>query len=170
MIYAADPNVKLAELKWTENFYRYFIPVRVNDRFTLVACWACNPYVRQFIDYIRDIKPLLSNDVVLFGDLNSNVVFDNPRSKSGKTHAGLVQEMKTMGFEDIYHNKTGDLQGKEKAPTFFLYRHLDKPYHIDHCFAHPDTIEHIKVYTQWKWLSLSDHLPVEITINDSQLI
>ena len=64
----------------------------------------------------------------------------------------------------LIHPKSGDEQGKEKIPTFYLYRHLDKPYHIDHCFVAPEIINKMLIHARWQWLALSDHLPIEIEI------
>ena len=164
MVYTPHADVKLNPLNWLTQGYRYFIPVRVNDSFTLVGSWACDPYIEEFTDFIHACKDKLTDDTIIIGDLNSNVVFDKSHLRSGKTHAAIVDELRIKGFEDIYHFKTGDEQGKEKTPTFFLYRHLDKPYHIDHCFAHPKMIKKLFIHVRWQWLALSDHLPVEIEI------
>ena len=36
----------------------------------------------------------------------------------------------------IYHQLTGEKEGEETKPTFYMYRHLDKPYHVDHILCH----------------------------------
>lgn len=162
MVFSPNPEVKLELLNWHTQDYRYFLPVRVNDNFTLVGSWACDPYVQEFYDFIHTVIQKLKADVIIIGDLNSNVVFDKDNQRSGKTHSKVVEELRELGIEDIYHHKTGDIQGQEKIPTFYLYRHLDKPFHIDHCFSNPNNVEKLTIHARWQWLALSDHLPIEI--------
>lgn len=164
MVFSPDENVRLQLLDWKTQDYRYFIPVRVNESFTLVGAWACDPYVQEFYDFIQASKKFLTDDVIIIGDINSNVCFDKTNQKSGKTHTVVVNELKETGIEDIYHIKTGERQGEEKVPTFYLYRHLDKPYHLDHCFSNPKNIDKMKIHARWQWLALSDHLPIEIDL------
>lgn len=165
MVFSPNPEIKLELLDWKTQDYRYFLPIKVNDSFTLVGSWACEPYIEEFYDFVHTAQEHLTKDVIIIGDLNSNVLFDKEHKKVGKTHSIIVEELKALGYEDIYHHKTGDEQGKEKTPTFFLYRHLDKPFHIDHCFSHPDNIKKINIHARWQWLALSDHLPIEIELN-----
>ncbi|MCM1139398.1 MAG: endonuclease/exonuclease/phosphatase family protein [Muribaculum sp.] len=163
LVFSPSSDVKLELLDWKTQDYRYFLPIRVNDKFTLVGSWACDPYVQEFYDFIHACKSNLNENVIIIGDLNSNVVFDKDNIRTGKTHSIVVKELAELGLEDIYHVKTGDKQGQEKIPTFYLYRHLDKPFHIDHCFSNPKNIEKMTIHARWQWLALSDHLPIEIT-------
>lgn len=165
MVCSPNSEIKLELVDWKTQGYRYFLPIKVNDSFTLVGSWACDPYIEEFYDFVHAAQEHLTKDVIIIGDLNSNVLFDKEHKKVGKTHSIVVEKLKVLGIEDIYHHKTGDEQGKEKTPTFFLYRHLDKPFHIDHCFSHPDNIKKINIHARWQWLALSDHLPVEIEVN-----
>ncbi|MDE6668665.1 MAG: hypothetical protein K2K26_03150, partial [Muribaculaceae bacterium] len=142
----------------------------VNDTFTVVGAWACNPYIREFCDFIRAVKPNLNDDVIIIGDLNSNVIFDKNHKRSVKTHSIIVDELHQIGIEDIYHYITGDAQGEERVPTFYMYRHLDKPFHIDHCFSNPKNIQNITIHPSEQWISLSDHLPIEIETHNNTLL
>lgn len=164
MVFSPNQTIKLTSLNWDIQNFRYFIPVRVNDNFNLVGAWACDPYIQEFYDFITHIKDKLNNEIIIIGDLNSNPIFDKDNEKSGKTHSRIVKELKQYEIEDIYHCKTGDIQGKEKTPTFFMYRHLDKPFHIDHCFSNPNNVKEMTIHARWQWLSLSDHVPLEIVI------
>lgn len=164
MVFSPDHNIKIELLNWGTQSYRFFLPVRVNDNFTLVGSWACDPYIQEFTDFIHAAKRNLGRDTIIIGDLNSNVLFDKDNQRSGKTHSMIIDELRQLGMEDIYHHFTGDEQGKEKVPTFYMYRHLDKPFHIDHCFSNPDNIQKMTIHARWQWLSLSDHLPIEIEL------
>ena len=165
MVFSPNPEIKLKKLDWNLNGLRYFIPVKVNDEFTLVGSWACNPYIEEFFKFIDEAKDQLTDKTVIIGDLNSNPVFDTKKGKNSKTHLMAVDELRKFGMEDIYHHKTGDGQGNESKGTFYMYRHEDKPYHIDHCFANPSLISSFRIMERDKWLKFSDHLPIEVVIN-----
>jgi endonuclease/exonuclease/phosphatase family metal-dependent hydrolase len=71
------------------------------------------------------------------------------------------------GLVDAYNYCTGDVEGEEVIPTFYLQRKKDKPYHLDRCFVAPERIASFNVAANHDyWLSLSDHIPVEIVIKD----
>lgn len=58
------------------------------------------------------------------------------------------------------------IPGEEIHPSFYLYRHKDKPYHIDYCFASKefiDLIEEVEVGLYEDWNMFSDHKPLQIT-------
>ena len=167
MVFSPDHEIRLELLNWGTQGYRFFLPIRVNDSFTLIGSWACDPYIQEFTDFIHAAKKNLGRDTVIIGDLNSNVLFDKDNQRSGKTHSMIVDELRQLGIEGIYHHLTGDEQGKERVPTFYMYRHLDKPFHIDHCFSNPEIIRKMTIHARWQWLSLSDHLPIEIEIKST---
>ncbi len=163
LVFSPNPDIKLELLDWKTQDYGYFLPIRVNDEFTLVGSWACDPYVQEFCDFIHACKEELDDNVFIVGDLNSNVVFDKDNIRTGKTHSIIVEELKVISIENIYHHHTGDTQGQEKVPTFYLYRHLDRPFHIDHCFSNPKNIEKLTIHARWQWMALSAHQPLELT-------
>jgi len=50
----------------------------------------------------------------------------------------------------------------------FMYRHKDKSYHIDYCFASADLIKKlisVEVGEHSNWSKHSDHTPLIITFN-----
>ena len=68
-----------------------------------------------------------------------------------------------------YHLHHQQAQGNEVHPTFYLYRHLDKPYHIDYCFASIDLAEKIKSIEVGDfefWKKHSDHVPLIVTFSN----
>jgi len=47
-----------------------------------------------------------------------------------------------------------------------MYRHKNKPYHIDYCFASAELMsgqQTVEVGDYDEWIGLSDHVPVIIT-------
>jgi len=68
----------------------------------------------------------------------------------------------------LYHAVTGEEQGEESSPTFYLQRDLQKPYHIDYAFSSKDIFtmqsNTVSVGSQNEWLEFSDHVPFSFTI------
>lgn len=169
MVFSSNPDIKLERLNWEDGGKRFFLPVKVNDEFSFVGAWACDPYCEELQDWVETVYDKLTANTVIIGDLNSNVVLDPKHiRKNGKSFRKVLDLLTPKGLTDIWHYHKKEEQGKETVPTFYLYRHLDKPYHIDHCFASPDLVESIKIYARWQWLSLSDHLPIEIGVSDNR--
>jgi hypothetical protein len=72
-----------------------------------------------------------------------------------------------MGLVSAYHSRYAEAQGRETRPTFFLYRHQQRPYHIDYCFL-PTTwlsrIRDVTVGDHAAWASKSDHMPLTVDL------
>lgn len=152
------------------------IPIKVtgNDvQFTLFAIWANNPtdpdgqYVEQIWKALAHYKrQLKSTQTILIGDFNSNTIWDK-KFRIGN-HSHVVERLEKKGIHSCYHAHYNQEQGKEKDPTFYLYKHKEKSYHLDYCFASMDMIDKIQsveigAYDFWK--AYSDHVPVMVTFN-----
>lgn len=139
--------------------------------FTLFAIWANNPqdkdghYITQVWKAIHYYDALLSNTkTMLIGDFNSNTIWDKAYREGN--HSTVVEKLEAKGIFSTYHQFYGLQQGKEVHPTLFMYRHKDKPYHIDYCFASVDLIEKLKnveVGLYADWAHCSDHKPLSVT-------
>lgn len=165
MVFTARPWVKLELQDWQDGGKRFFIPVRVNDNFTLVASWACDPYCEELYDWLEVVEDRIDPKTIIIGDLNSNAVFDPKHfARSGKSFGMVLEKLVKYGIVGIYHHYTKQEHGEEVTPTFFLYRHLDKPFHLDHCLANPNHVKSIKVHCRANWLMLSDHVPIEVEV------
>lgn len=67
----------------------------------------------------------------------------------------------------LYHEQNKQNHGKETKATFYMQRKLEKPYHIDYCFASKKIINKgfdIKVGDYYDWIGYSDHTPLIIDI------
>ena len=132
----------------------------------MLAVWPHGKYVEEMIDFFQLNESLFTKDLLIMGDTNSCSVFNNHHPKS-KNHDVLVELLKGKGLVDAYNYCTGDVEGEEVIPTFYLQRKKDKPYHLDRCFVAPERIASFNVAANHDyWLSLSDHIPVEIVIKD----
>ena len=156
--------------------FRYILPFRVTGHgqtFTLFAIWAINNkenyearYIVQIWLAINHYAGLLANTTILVGDFNSNKIWDY-KDRVG-THSDVVRKLADNNIQSIYHRHFDSEQGKEKHPTFFLQRNLNKPYHIDYCFASADIIDkvqNVEIGTYENCIAHSDHSPLIINFD-----
>ena len=160
---------------YNDNF-KIIIPIIVSGGkfdFNLFAIWANNPkdpngqYVTQIWKAINYYDETITNrHSILIGDFNSNTIWDRPRREGN--HSTLVQRLATKGIYSVYHQHFSQTQGKEQHPTLYMYRHKDKPYHIDYCFASRDMLKYlylVEVGDYESWIKYSDHVPVMVTFD-----
>jgi exodeoxyribonuclease III len=155
--------------------FRIVLPLIVSGGkvdFVLFAIWANNPqdrnyqYIGQVWKAINYYKSLLKGrKTILIGDFNSNAIWDKPHREGN--HSTVVEFLKNKKIHSVYHKFFNQTQGQEEHKTLYLYRHKNKPYHIDYCFASTDFAEKItevKVETYNDWMNLSDHTPLMVTL------
>lgn len=155
------------------NAFQLIVPIAVTGGefdFILFAIWANNPndpdgqYVEQIWKAIDHYEHLLAeHQSIWIGDFNSNTIWDRKRRVSN--HSNVVSRLETKGIVSTYHQHHRQIQGKEKHPTLYLYRHKDKPYHIDYCFVSKDwaaRLKSVEVGRHKYWTQYSDHVPVFI--------
>jgi exodeoxyribonuclease III len=148
-------------------------PVKVlggTTSFMLYAVWANNPhdkdgpYITQVWKALAHYKNIIrSKNTIWAGDFNSNTIWDRPR-RTGN-HSTVVKTLQAKGILSVYHQYFMQEQGKEIHPTHYLYRHKDKPYHLDYCFASGDfmsNLQSVEVGDFDSWKPYSDHVPVII--------
>lgn len=158
--------------------FKMVIPIEITDGefdFTLFLIWAYNPsdkdgkYVTQIWKAINHYDHLLTDKpVVLIGDFNSNTIWDNKKRRLG-SHSAVVNQLASKGIVSTYHLHHSQIQGKEQHPTFYMYRHKDKPYHIDYCFVSSDIIKSLKSVEVGEydyWIKYSDHVPMIVTFEN----
>ena len=150
------------------------LPIAVSKgsiNFILLAIWAYNPidkdynYVGQVWKAINFYEGLLKNkNVIIIGDFNSNVFWDKLKRKTN--HTMVVEKLAALNIFSTYHLHQSLKQGKEQHPTFFMYHHENKPYHIDYCFASADLLQNLQSVEIGKyqdWVEYSDHTPIIAT-------
>lgn len=151
--------------------FKNILPIAVTGGkvdFILFAIWANNPedkdgqYVTQIWKAINYYDALFTkNKVILIGDFNSNTIWDKPKREGN--HSTVVSKLESKNIFSTYHQFFNQTQGKEAHPTLSMYRHEDKPYHIDYCFASKEfieTLERVEVGTYKDWSKYSDHKPL----------
>lgn len=169
-------DYKLQLLDIHQPGFKTILPLAITKghlELTLFAIWANNPqdkkfqYVGQIWKAVNYYKGLLENkNVILAGDFNSNSIWDKPRREFN--HSNVVKYLEEKGIYSTYHKYHNQKQGNEVHPTWFMYRHSDKPYHLDYCFASANLLEKLQSveignYEQWK--QFSDHTPVIVNFD-----
>jgi endonuclease/exonuclease/phosphatase family metal-dependent hydrolase len=102
--------------------------------------------------------------VILAGDFNSNTIWDKKYREGNHSH--VVKRLEEKNIYSTYHLHYKREQGKEKHPTLYMYRHKDKPYHIDYCFVSSDLVgklKSVKIGSHQFWARYSDHVPLIVT-------
>lgn len=155
-------------LAWPDNGFQLLLPVRVGGDMDVLGVWTqqSNPskfgYIGQFWQYLQLHKAAFGPKTIIAGDFNSNAIWDRPRRSWN--HSDCVRELNELSFRSLYHLASGEGQGGESQPTFYLYRSDLKPFHIDYLFAH-DAMLHgappkVKVGSRADWIGVSDHMPI----------
>lgn len=163
------------ELEYTYNpSIKTIVPIIATlkrSRIMLYAIWAYNPddpdgvYVEQIWKAIDHYDQFITNKkTILAGDFNCNTIWDKKRRISN--HSNVVKRLEEKGIYSSYHLHHKQIQGKEQHHTLYMYRHKNKPYHIDYCFVSADLAKKIKdveIGDYEYWTQYSDHVPVMVT-------
>jgi exodeoxyribonuclease-3 len=156
-------------------FGKWVVPVRVHGAevdFNLLAVWACPVGTKRADNYIGQVyRFLVEHDgwfgkapVVAAGDFNSNSQWDENRP--GRNHTEVVRLFESHGLISAYHTHHGEKQGAETRPTYYFYRHQDKPFHIDYVFVPKGwRLKSVEVGSFGEWGNLSDHVPVVVDVS-----
>jgi endonuclease/exonuclease/phosphatase family metal-dependent hydrolase len=166
-IFAVD-SISLEQLNWQTRDVEFFLPCRVQSKFTIVGVWACKgsgksySYIGQVWQFLnKNLDHVSKGDVLLAGDFNSNAIWDKKRREGN--HSDVVNMLDQAGISSLYHSSNMVPHGTEDEATFFLYRNPEKPYHIDYIFGSNgfrDNLASIQIGDLGTWLQKSDHLPM----------
>nr|WP_253950836.1 endonuclease/exonuclease/phosphatase family protein [Novosphingobium sp. SG751A] len=162
----------IERLDWPARAFELFLPVRIGCGLDIVGAWTQNAspsntaYIGQFWHYMQAHRNKLGPQTIIAGDLNSNAIWDKPRR--AWNHSTCVDELGAAGFRSLYHLATGENQGAEAQPTFYLHRSDLKPYHIDYVFAHDAMLGGatpvVQVGHRADWIRVSDHMPLVVDL------
>jgi exodeoxyribonuclease-3 len=171
-------NLSFKVLSNYKKDFKHIIPISVTGGafdFNLFAIWANNPsdkdgrYIEQVWKALIHYDELLKGKTTfLVGDFNSNTIWDKEHRQGN--HSNVVKLLEKKGIYSMYHVYHKQIQGTEEHPTFYLYRHKEKAYHIDYCFGSADMVEKLKsveIGNYSQWTKYSDHVPVIVTFDNS---
>lgn len=171
--YAARGVAVLARAPWVvsrleEHRYRLLMPVEVAGPtpFLMVAVWtqavgsATENYVAQAHRAVQERAEWFEGrDVVFSGDFNSNTIWD--RKRRPYSHSGMVALFEKRGMQSAYHASRNEVHGSELSPTFYLYSHEGKPYHMDYTFLPKRwRVDRVELGKHAEWSKCSDHMPL----------
>jgi exonuclease III len=170
-------HFKLKVLDIHNEDFKMIIPIAVTGGeldFTLFAIWAYNPtdrdgkYITQVWKAINHYESLLTNKpAILIGDFNSNTIWDYKKFRMSN-HSSVVKYLEDKKIFSTYHLHHKQSPGTEAHSTFYMYRHKDKPYHIDYCFVSEDLAVRLKSVDIGEydyWIKYSDHVPLIVNFN-----
>jgi len=155
--------------------FKYIIPLslKINSiKVNLFAIWAMphkskksKSYIGQIWEAIHYYSKELNNPSILIGDFNSHIRWDSKRSPGN--HTGVVAFLESKHIVSCYHSFQNIDQGEESDPTWFMYKHEDKPYHLDYCFVSTSLSDSMKcnIGKYENWIDLSDHMPLQIELH-----
>lgn len=154
----------LSELWW-------FIPVRWNG-LSILASWACKmassrAYIRVMHEALDQYAGFLDSwSSIVIGDFNSSAVFDTNRGI--KWHGNRVKQFESMSMASAYHHASGEFHGEESVPTFFLYRHQLRAFHLDYAFVSNPLLDRSQITLGpfAHWSHLSDHVPLILELDE----
>lgn len=171
----SDYKISLIEIHNPD--FRYVVPLSIKNKyieFVLLAIWGQKPnngdnYGAQTWNAINYYSDLLKHEnVIIAGDLNSNTFWDKPNRIAN--HSNIVSKLTMLEIQSTYHYFYNQEQGKEKDATFYLYKDIAKPYHLDYCFASAFFIKKLKNVTVGRhkdWSRYSDHNPLIVEFDIS---
>jgi len=168
--------------------YRYIVPVIAasdTESHTLFVVWTKDKdkdgkeveYTEQLLQAFscEDYADTLKSKVIILGDFNSNVCWDDEYVKSGKpTHSDIVNKLGEYNITSAYHSFYGLEQGCELHKTLYWSGKADKgklrPFHIDYCFVSEHyRVKNLKVGSYDDFVmpkKLSDHAPLFVEVEE----
>ncbi len=160
---------RLRRLPMAADAPNYVMPVRVSgpQRFSLLAVWAMAGQPHRYVAAVVRAVELYARRLrrspwLLLGDLNSNACWDATHSQD-TSHSALVRRLAALRMQSCYHAHFDEAHGAESVPTFHLYRHEARPYHLDYCFAPAawlPALRSVSVGDYATWAPFSDHRPM----------
>ncbi len=157
--------------------FKHILPIRIfkgKMEFFLLAVWTqlidnniYESYVVQATKAFIHYKGLLRKEnIIIAGDFNSNAIWDNESPKEFN-HTAMVKFLKEYEIVSVYHEKTLEEQGKEKIPTLYFTKNIQKPFHIDYVFIKKKLLEGVSFFyigEYSKYIKQSDHMPLFVEI------
>jgi hypothetical protein len=146
--------------EWFNPEHRYFLPLLVEDKL-IMAAWPTmmeqnkpKHYPQILMEALKEYEPYLKKyKTIISGDMNCY------KGQSGEKKRYSIQAifdlMEEWGFKSAYHQKTGELLGKESMATYHHQFKEESKFFLDYAFTNVP----IKDYRLFEWnKEISDHV------------
>lgn len=139
---------------------RYTIPVVFRGK-KILGVWIKGGYIEDLYTYSAINLSDLKNSIII-GDFNSNVIWNKKHGERNHTKFDLM--MRGINLYSAYHHQYKENLGEETKGTFYMYRKIDKSYHIDYAYI-PIESEFDFSISDKDVLKYSDHMIITLNIN-----
>lgn len=154
----ASSGIKLEKLSWSAGCLKHFLPVRVDDKFNLLAVWAQPSHIEDYFIYQSLNINNFDKRTIIMGDFSTNVSFDKKHRE--RTHMSVVQSLENIGLYSVYHKVYNENLGQETKPTCYLRKNLDIGYHFSYCFADFSVVKSFEILCDETRIKYSAHNPL----------
>lgn len=158
IIWKSEMNAEVPQ--WYNPCHQYFLPIIIENKL-IMAAWptrsdenAPKDYPQIAMEALQEYAPYLKEfPSVISGDMNCF------KGQAGETKRysieNLFRFLGGMGFVSVYHQRTGELLGKESWATYYHRFNEDSPFFLDYTFSNMA----IKSYALCEWdKEISDHV------------
>jgi endonuclease/exonuclease/phosphatase family metal-dependent hydrolase len=126
-------------------------------------------YIGQVYTAIQDHQEFLNSDLIVAGDFNWNVIWDeSPDSPLYGDFIDTADQLSDAGLVSSYHRATGTPFGEEHASTFYMHKKSERSYHTDYLFL-PESriydVEELVIGDYDEWIDASDHMPIIVELD-----
>ena len=159
---------------WITSDLKLFLPFILNQKYKILAVWTKGKkgeqfnYIGQLWKYLQiHCSELNEENTIILGDFNSNQKWDKQkRSDAWWNHTSVVEELKELELQSLYHFKNNELHGSETIGTYFHHKKENQVHHIDYIFTTNNLLSNskIEIGLYKNWIEISDHVPLIATI------
>jgi hypothetical protein len=152
--------------QWCNPSHQYFLPIIIENKL-IMAAWptrsdenAPKDYPQIAMEALQEYAPYLKeHPSIISGDMNCY------KGQAGETKRYSIENifrfLGCMGFVSIYHQRTGELLGKESRATYYHRFNENSPFFHDYTFSNVA----IKSYALCEWnKEISDHVAQMIEV------
>lgn len=163
----------IVDVAWDQT-REWFLPIQFPSiALDLLAVWAMNhrgaepgPRLGRTHRAIDHYGAFLGRDrAVIIGDFNDNARWDTAGQPMFATTTRMLAD---FGYENVYHNRSGETSGAETGASLLWQHNADKRYLVDHAFIPRAWLQRVRDFRLGavsEWLPHSDHVPLILELD-----